>query len=737
MPKISVIIPCYQHGDTIARCLNSVFGQTLKDVEVIVINDGSTDDTDVKIKPYLGRIIYEKTVNSGAQKARNRGFALSKGEYVIFLDADIEMKPTMLEELYDALLNDEDASYAYCGFRFGIARFKPFAFDAKRLRKMNYIHTSALIRRSDFPGFDPSLKRFQDWDLWLTMLAGGKRGVPVRRCLFSAKPRSKFGMSQWRPKIFFSALFEALGIRPKSVRSYQAAAAAIAQKHGLEHSRDEEPNGRLWIAFLAVFTLSALGFAYPWVSGAAFLVIVAATVAATRTRLLHGTAIMLSELIFGSLAGKTLAISIAGFALPLRYAIFAVVGMFWITRIAQGRVRLPPKNLAIGVGLTLAAAVWGLINGIYHGIPLREALFDANAYFALPLILFFASAAGNRNDQRALVHALKHGAIALSVVTLGALYFFGHRFPDQSGVFAYKWLRDSRIAEITALDGGIYRVFMQSQIFCVAAFLRATVKEKSGGWRQWIWGIFPAAALLVSGSRSFAVGIAAALAIAAAMIFADRAFGPRYFARAAMRLGVFLACAAAIYAVILAFPLPAARNQASFQDMLRSRSVSDRDAATASRWKLLPKLNEKIMQSPFFGNGFGTTVTYQSFDQRIVSTTGGMYTTSAFEWNYHDILVKMGLLGLAAYGFLLWSIFRILLNADYRHRIWLIPAFFGLLITNALSPYLNHPLGIGFLGLLVALSERQPERPAAAEAIERVRAPAPAAVPSGAMLSRE
>lgn len=779
MPEISVIIPTYQHGETISRCLDSVFSQTIVTnrhreersdaailegiaspacpagrsssnprnddiLEVIVVDDGSTDDTEEAIKPYLGRITYHKIENSGAPKARNTGFALSRGRFVIFLDADITMKPEMLEELLGALKSHQDASYAYGGFRFGLAHFRPIAFDPQFLKRMNYIHTSALIRREDFPGFDESLKRFQDWDLWLTMLKSGKKGVAVKKTLFTAKERSKFGMSKWRPKIFFSPLLDILGIRPKTVGKYRAAAAVIAKKHDFQPFVPKLPTRYLWLAFLAVFAVSAACFNHPAASTVAALAMAALTVAVTRNRLLYGVVMMLAELVFGSLAGKSLAVFLPGFTVPLRFVIFVAVGSFWLLRMTQGRVRIPPRNIAMGVLLTLMAAGLGVANGLMHGIPLRDVFFDANAYLALPMILFFASAVENDDDQKRLLACLKHGVIALSVLTLAALYFFGHRFPNVAGVFAYKWLRDSRIAEITALGGGTYRVFIQSQIFCLLVFLWVVLKEREGGWIRWLWGILPASALLISGSRSFAVGIGAAFIVWVTMILSsprrraclpDRQ-GPNLdwipaFARMTVaRTAFFVVAAVAVYATIMLFPIPPARSQASFQDMLRSRSVSDRDAATASRWKLLPELNKKIMQSPIIGNGFGTSVTYESSDPRIISATGGTYTTSAFEWNYHDILVKMGLAGLIAYGFLLWSIFAVLLKAEPRARLWLIPAFFALLATNILSPYLNHPLGIGYLALLLALAQRKPDTALKAEALVRERAPSAAVASS-------
>jgi len=154
MPEISVIIPTYQHGDTLSACLDSIFGQTFKDIEVIVVNDGSTDNTEEILKPYLDKIIYKKIANSGAPKARNTGFGLSKGRFVIFCDADLILKPEMLRLLYDALKENPKATYAYGGFRFGFGRFKALPWSGNRLRKLNYIHTSALIRRDDFIGFD-------------------------------------------------------------------------------------------------------------------------------------------------------------------------------------------------------------------------------------------------------------------------------------------------------------------------------------------------------------------------------------------------------------------------------------------------------------------------------------------------------------------------------------------------------------------------------------------------------
>ena len=768
MPEISVIIPTYQHGDTLAACLDSIFKQTFKDIELIVVNDGSTDNTEEILKPYLDKIIYKKIPNFGAPKARNVGFELSKGRFVIFCDADLILKPEMLRLLYEGLQANPKTSYAYAGFRFGLGRFKALAWSGNRLRKLNFIHTSALIRREDFVGFDESIKKLQDWDMWLTMLEKGKTGVSVNKILFSAKPR-KTGMSWWLPKALYSPFFKAIGIRFRSVARYDEAAKIIARKHDLDLTPNDEIGGKLWLVFLAILALSAIAFGHPWLGTIVSLVFLALTLAASLNDLIYGVGTILAELIFGSLAGRTLAISFPGFSLPLRLALFAVVGAVWLIRILQGRIRWPQKNIIIGVVIMLAVVGWGMINGLLHGIALRPVFSDANAYFALPLIWFFVSAVKNEHDQAWLKKILKHGVIALSIVTIFALYFFSHKFLNTAGVFAYKWLRDSRIAEITALDNGTYRVFIQSQLFCVVAFIMVAFRDKGNAWKRWAWGILPAAALIISSSRSFALGIGAAF-VALVILFVipakagiqsspgrtdvqyglDLPLGAQARWRSGMtknillvikKIAILSVIGVIIFLIALKLPFPAPRNQRSFEDMLLSKNVSQRDAAVASRWALIKALNLKIIESPLLGSGFGTTVTYISSDPRILSTTGGTYTTAAFEWNYHDILVKMGLLGLLAYGYLLYAIFLVIWRSDERERQWLVPAFFALLTLNAVSPFLNHPLGIGYLALLLALAEKKHGEPAPVAIAELLKQPSPthamAAAPGLAMVSEE
>ena len=106
MKKISIIIPAYNVEKYIARCLDSLVHQTLQDIEVIVVNDGSTDSTGAIIDSYMEQypdIVRGFTVqNGGAAEARNYGLQYVTGEFIGFVDSDDHVHPKMFELLYRA-----------------------------------------------------------------------------------------------------------------------------------------------------------------------------------------------------------------------------------------------------------------------------------------------------------------------------------------------------------------------------------------------------------------------------------------------------------------------------------------------------------------------------------------------------------------------------------------------------------------------------------------------------------
>ena len=121
MPIVSVVTPCYNGGQFIERTVASVRAQTLEDWEHVVVDDGSTDDSAARVERLAaldGRVRLVRQANAGMRPARIAGYqAAAPGAYVLFLDADDVIAPTMLEELAGLLDADPGASAAYCAFR--------------------------------------------------------------------------------------------------------------------------------------------------------------------------------------------------------------------------------------------------------------------------------------------------------------------------------------------------------------------------------------------------------------------------------------------------------------------------------------------------------------------------------------------------------------------------------------------------------------------------------------------
>ncbi|MBI2483608.1 glycosyltransferase family 2 protein [Candidatus Uhrbacteria bacterium] len=229
---ISVIIPAYNSAKQLPETLDAVYAQTIKDIEVIVVDDGSIDDTIPALECYRDRIKLITQGHAGRCAARNRGFAESKGDYVIFIDAAAVMKPRMLETLYEALQKTAEPSFAYSAFKWRWKTFSSFPYDAELLKNMNYIHTSALIRRESFAGFDEKIEKFNDWDLWLTMMENGHYGIYVPEVLFVVRPH-RATASAWVPSFFYKIPWHKLGIRVPAIEKYEKWKRVIQQKHGI------------------------------------------------------------------------------------------------------------------------------------------------------------------------------------------------------------------------------------------------------------------------------------------------------------------------------------------------------------------------------------------------------------------------------------------------------------------------------------------------------------------------
>lgn len=231
---ISIIIPVYNQAKKLIATLESINKQSYRDFEIIIVNDGSSDNPESLFIDYIRKkdldchFVFLNQENKGAPAARNRGRREAKGEYLFFCDADAILLPNALETMWSALEQHWSFSYAYSSFRWGRKLFSVGPFDPERLMKGPYIHTMSLIRASDFPasGWDENIKKLQDWDLWLTMLEEGRSGFFIPEVLFSVSPGGT--ISTWLP----AAAYHLLPFWP-TVRKYKKAVKIIKAKHGL------------------------------------------------------------------------------------------------------------------------------------------------------------------------------------------------------------------------------------------------------------------------------------------------------------------------------------------------------------------------------------------------------------------------------------------------------------------------------------------------------------------------
>lgn len=232
MISISVIIPVFKRVELLEACLASFQNSTCKPLEIIVVDDGNDEVTGGKIhaiaEKYLAHYI-RSDKNSGAPAARNRGARIAQGDALFFADADIEIAPDGLEALSRALEKNEHASFSYGDFNFGNVLMKAREFSVEALRKTNYISTMALVRRDVFRPFDERLKRFQDWDLWLSLAERGATGIYVPQTIFTATPGGS--MSDWIPSIVIK--YAPFFMWVPRVRKFISARKIILQKHSL------------------------------------------------------------------------------------------------------------------------------------------------------------------------------------------------------------------------------------------------------------------------------------------------------------------------------------------------------------------------------------------------------------------------------------------------------------------------------------------------------------------------
>jgi len=207
--KVSVVIPCYNHGKFLMGAIRSVLKSNFKDYEIIIVNDGSTDPLTLEIfREIEDKFENEERVkvihqdNLGLADARNNAIRMSKGEYILALDADNRIRPGYLSKAveildrypevgvvyaYAKILGDEDPHAISFGGKKGVRKFQ--VFDGKTLLVNNFIDACSVFRKKvweDCNGYDPDMgvMGYEDWDLWIGAMERGWKFHLIREVLF-------------------------------------------------------------------------------------------------------------------------------------------------------------------------------------------------------------------------------------------------------------------------------------------------------------------------------------------------------------------------------------------------------------------------------------------------------------------------------------------------------------------------------------------------------------------------
>ncbi|OLE73685.1 MAG: hypothetical protein AUG12_04310 [Acidobacteria bacterium 13_1_20CM_2_57_8] len=256
MSLISVVIPCYNQARFLGKAVESVLSQSHKELELIVVNDGSTDETERVASQYLAdprfRLINQK--NAGLPAARNRGLSESQGDFLNFLDSDDWLAQDMLRTLLTTLDQNPEIAFAYCDIKIVDAAGAPgdtFSVGAAReilngdifgsLVQSGYFppHT-VLIRRSvldDVGPFDEQLGGHADYELWLRASGKGHHALYVdqklacyrihgnnmssnRQHMFSTREAALQKISRMYPERFGSAVNRMIEDREEMYRAH-------------------------------------------------------------------------------------------------------------------------------------------------------------------------------------------------------------------------------------------------------------------------------------------------------------------------------------------------------------------------------------------------------------------------------------------------------------------------------------------------------------------------------------
>ena len=210
-PRVAVVIPCYRQTEFLPATVASVCAQTYGELEIVIVDDGSPDDTAAVAERLAGAhterpIRLLRQANQGLSASRNNGIAATSGEYVLVLDADDLIAPTFVEDCVQVLDTRPDVSIAYGQQRY-FGEENEFTqmpeYDFTLLTRRNLFPCTALYRRqafTDVGGYNERMTSYEDWDFWLGCGERGHFGVFVPHAVFCYRKRNGSMLAEARAR---------------------------------------------------------------------------------------------------------------------------------------------------------------------------------------------------------------------------------------------------------------------------------------------------------------------------------------------------------------------------------------------------------------------------------------------------------------------------------------------------------------------------------------------------------
>jgi glycosyltransferase involved in cell wall biosynthesis len=267
-PLVSVIIPCYNYGKFLTDSLESILNQSWRRLEIIIIDDGSTDADTKKLLEKISTTTYPVPVkvirqqNMGIVSARNNAISKAVGKYIVALDADDKLEASYIEKCVWVLETNPQIGVVYPDLRMfdkknDIYRFGEFGI--KQLREWNQVATTAMFRKeawSETDGYKQIMKKgHEDWEFWLSIAEKGWEGKHIKEPLMLYRVHSNDSLSNEAFRINANLVSRIKELHPDSLETINSRYPRKYEKPGVNLSHfnfDHKKNDKVILMFAPI-----------------------------------------------------------------------------------------------------------------------------------------------------------------------------------------------------------------------------------------------------------------------------------------------------------------------------------------------------------------------------------------------------------------------------------------------------------------------------------------------------